>query len=131
MPDCTGLDLILHDATMKHIRWDEVEREQLNPLLERQYVSGDNITMARFLLRKGAVVPRHSHENEQLTYVIEGALKFITDEGEVVVRTGEVLCIPPKLAHHVETLEDTQVVDVFSPPRADWDARDDAYLRHR
>jgi quercetin dioxygenase-like cupin family protein len=113
----------------KHIRWDQVPSEQLNPLLERQYIHGANVTMARFLLRKGAVVPSHEHQNEQLTYVVQGALKFTIDGGEVVVRTGEVLCISSNVAHQVETLEDTQVVDIFSPRRADWDAKDDAYLR--
>jgi quercetin dioxygenase-like cupin family protein len=117
------------NSTPKHIRWDEVERETLNPLLERQYITAGNLTLARFLLRKGAVVPMHHHRNEQLTYVVEGALKFFLEGRELVVSSGEVLCIPPDAPHGVEALQDTSVVDIFWPVREDWISHDDAYLR--
>jgi quercetin dioxygenase-like cupin family protein len=86
--------------------------------------------LARIFLRRGAVVPRHSHRNEQITYVLEGALEFTLDDGEVmVVRAGELLVIPPDVPHQAVALEDTLDLDVFAPPRADWIAGTDAYLR--
>lgn len=113
----------------KHYRWDEVETEAMNPLIDRQYVVGAGIMVARLLLKKGAHVPRHSHANEQITYVLSGALRFVLDAGEVVVRAGEVLCIPPDVPHEAFALEDTVDLDVFNPPRQDWIDREDAYLR--
>ena len=114
---------------LKHIRWDEIEVEKLNPLLERRFISGEHLTLARFRLGKGCQIPQHSHHNEQFTFVVEGALKLIFPEREVVVRSGEVCCIPPNLPHAAEAVENCNVIDVFSPPRADWTAHDDAYLR--
>ncbi len=114
---------------LKLVRWDEVATEQLSPLLERKFLSTEGITLARFLLRKGVLVPEHSHPNEQLAYVLEGALKFTLPGREIVVRAGEVLCIPPNVPHGAEALEDTLDLDVFVPARADWKANDDAYLR--
>ncbi len=113
----------------KLIRWTDVPNEQLNPLLERQYLSTEGVTLARFLLRKGVVVPEHSHPNEQLAYVLQGALRFRMGSDEVVVRAGEVLCIPPNVPHMAEALEDTMVLDVFVPARADWAGDQDHYLR--
>lgn len=115
---------------LKHIRWNEVEQEKLNPLLDRQMIVGEELMIARILLKKGCVVPEHSHVNEQLTYVVEGALKFWIDGKEIVVRTGEVLCIPSNMPHKAEAIEDTVDVDVFHPPRQDWLSKTDAYLRN-
>ena len=114
---------------LKHIRWEELGLEDLNPLLQRQFVVGGEVMLARVLLRKGCVVPRHSHHNEQLTYILEGALKFDIDGREIVVRAGEVLCIPPNMPHEAVALEDTVDLDVFNPPRQDWMEKTDAYLR--
>jgi unsaturated pyranuronate lyase len=114
---------------LKYIRWNDVEIEPLNPLLGRQMVTGDKLMMARVLLKKGCVVPEHSHENEQVTYILEGALKFWIDGREIVVHAGEVLCIPPHMPHKAEAVEDTVDLDVFYPPRQDWLAGTDAYLR--
>jgi len=114
---------------LKHISWDSVPLEQLNPLLERQFVVGETVMVARVLLKKGSVVPRHSHHNEQVTYILEGALKFIIDDKEIVVRAGEVLCIPPHMPHEAEALEDTVDLDIFNPPREDWIEKRDEYLR--
>ncbi|HVH87649.1 MAG TPA: cupin domain-containing protein [Terriglobales bacterium] len=114
---------------LKHIAWKDVELEQLNPLLDRQMVSGDKIMLARVLLKKGCVVPQHSHENEQVTYILEGALKFWIDGKEIVVRSGEVLCIPSNMPHKAEAVEDTVDLDVFYPPRQDWLNKTDSYLR--
>lgn len=114
---------------LKHIRWKDVEVEALNPLLGRQMVTGQSLMLARVFLKKGVVVPEHSHENEQLTYILEGALKFWIDGKEIVVGAGEVLCIPPHMPHKAEAVEDTLDLDVFYPPRQDWLNKQDAYLR--
>ena len=113
----------------KHYRWAEIETEALNPLIDRQYVVGTGTMVARLLLAKGAHVPWHSHRNEQITYALSGALRFVLETGEVVVRAGEVLCIPPDAPHEAFALEDTVDLDVFNPPREDWIRREDAYLR--
>jgi quercetin dioxygenase-like cupin family protein len=114
---------------LKHTKWNDVELEQLNPLIDRHMVTGESLMLARVMLRKGAVVPEHSHVNEQVTYILDGALKFWIDNREIVVRSGEVLCIPPHMPHKAEALEDTVDLDVFYPPRQDWLTKQDAYLR--
>jgi quercetin dioxygenase-like cupin family protein len=115
---------------LKHIPWNKVEREHLNPLIDREMVTGDKIMLARVLLKKGAHVPMHHHHNEQVTYILEGALKFAVDGQEIVVRAGEVLCIPPHMPHEAWATEDTVDLDVFNPPREDWLNKTDDYLRH-
>ena len=118
-----------HSAT--HHRWSDIPLEELNPLLDRQFVVGNDVMLARVLLKKGCVVPMHSHENEQVTYILEGALHFIVGGEEVTVRAGEVLTIPPHVPHEATALEDTVDLDVFTPPRADWINKTDQYLRKR
>jgi len=98
-------------------------------LLGRQFVVGQEIMVARVLMKKGCLVPLHSHFNEQITYILEGALKFWIDGKEIVVHAGEVLTIPPHMPHKAEALEDTVDLDVFNPPRHDWISGTDAYLR--
>jgi quercetin dioxygenase-like cupin family protein len=114
----------------KHIAWKNVEREQLNPLIDREMVVGGKIMLARVLMKKGAHVPMHHHHNEQVTYILEGALKFSIGGKEVVVRAGEVLCIPSNVPHEAWAIEDTVDLDVFDPPREDWLNKTDNYLRH-
>ena len=114
---------------LKHIRWQDVELEKLNPLLDRQLVVGKDLMVARVLLKKGCVVPLHSHVNEQITYILEGALKFWIDGREIVVHAGEVLCISSNMPHRAEALEDTVDLDIFNPPRKDWINKNDEYLR--
>ncbi len=116
--------------SFKYIPWKEVEREKLNPLIDREMVVGDQVMLARVLMKKGAHVPLHHHHNEQVTYILEGALKFAIDGKEIVVRAGEVLCIPPNMPHEAWALEETVDLDVFNPPRADWLNKTDDYLRH-
>lgn len=116
---------------LKYQRWNEVETERLNPLLDRQLITGQELMLARVLLKKGCVVPEHSHHNEQLTYILEGALKFWIDGKEIVVHAGEVLCIPPHMPHKAEAVEDTVDLDVFYPPRQDWLNKTDGYLRQQ
>ena len=114
---------------LKYIPWNAVELEDLNPLLQRQFVVGQEMMLARVLLKKGCIVPEHSHHNEQITYVLEGALRFWIDGKVIVVNSGEVLTIPPHMPHKAEALADTVDLDVFSPPRADWINKTDKYLR--
>jgi quercetin dioxygenase-like cupin family protein len=120
---------ISRKAELQHIGWGSLELEAVNPLLQRQLVVGQNIMLARVLLKKGCIVPEHSHHNEQVTHVLEGALKFWIDGKVLVVNAGEVLTIPAHMPHKAEALEDTVDMDVFCPPRADWINKTDKYLR--
>ena len=117
----------------KWYRWDQVPREELHERLSRRLITGDQVMLAHVYLKQGCVVPKHSHENEQFTYILEGALRFLVgDEAEeIVVRAGEVLHLPANVPHEAHALEDTLDVDVFYPPRADWLNKTDAYLRKR
>src|SRR5881409_1195638 len=113
-------------------RWEEMPREKVSAMLDRRLITGDRMMLAHVYLEKGCVVPKHSHENEQLTYILEGTLRFWLgdDESEVVdVAAGEVLHIPSNVPHKAEALEQTLDLDVFCPPRADWLDGTDAYLR--
>jgi quercetin dioxygenase-like cupin family protein len=116
-------------AELRHIAWSSVEIEALNPLLGRHFIVGQNVMLARVLLKKGCMVPEHSHHNEQISYIIEGAMRFGIDGKEIVVSEGEVLTIPPNMPHWAEALVDTVSLDIFNPPRADWINKTDAYLR--
>ncbi len=117
------------ETPAKHIKWNDIEVEPLNPQIGRQMIVGTTVMVARILLKKGVKVPQHSHHNEQITYVLEGALHFYIDNREITVRAGEVLCIPPNMPHEAIALEDTVDLDIFNPPRQDWIDKDDAYLR--
>lgn len=117
------------DASLKYLSWNDIEVEAMNPLLGRQLIVGHQVMLARVLLKKGCIVPLHSHVNEQLSYILEGALKFYIDGKEIVVRAGEVLTIPPNMPHKAEAMEDTVDLDIFNPPRADWINKTDSYLR--
>lgn len=119
-------------AAVQHHRWADMPAEPLKGGIRRRLVTGERMMIAHILFRKGDDVPRHSHHNEQITYVVEGALQFWFgdgDEREVIVRAGEVLVIPPHVPHRALALEDTLDVDVFNPPREDWLNGTDAYLR--
>ena len=123
MPDTNNL---------QYASFHTIPVDHLNLLIDRQFVYGERTMLARLTLRRGALVPEHSHENEQITYILEGALRFTLGDGRVIiVSAGEVLVIPSNLAHKAEALEDTIDIDVFTPPRADWIAGTDAYLRGR
>ncbi|MGQ0765834.1 MAG: cupin domain-containing protein [Gemmatimonadota bacterium] len=113
-------------------KWDQVNRETVTPMLDRRLISGERMMLAQVYLKKGCIVPRHNHHNEQLTWILEGALRFWIgeDESEVIdLRAGEVLHLPSMVYHKAEALEDTLDIDVFSPPREDWLNRTDDYLR--
>lgn len=109
--------------------WEKIQKEQMNPLLERQVIHGDHITVARLNLKKGCSVPIHSHHNEQISMIEQGALKFMIAGVEKVVSAGQVMRIPPHVPHSAEAMMDSVAVDLFSPIREDWIRGDDAYLR--
>ncbi|MDB4905329.1 MAG: cupin protein [Gemmatimonadetes bacterium] len=118
------------EATLQ--KWSDVPLENLSPLLDRRLITGDRIMLAHVLLKKGCIVPRHQHENEQFTYILSGALRFWIGEDEsreVIVREGEVLHLPSMVWHKAEAIEDTLDFDIFSPPRQDWIDKTDSYLR--
>lgn len=120
--------------SVKWYRWNDMPKENLTELLDRRLITSDRMMLAHVYLKKGAIVPQHSHENEQLTYILEGVLRFWIgeDEAEVVdVRAGEVLVIPSHVKHKAEALEDTLDVDIFCPPRQDWLDKTDDYLRQK
>jgi quercetin dioxygenase-like cupin family protein len=100
-------------------RWDEIALEKVTEMLSRKIVSGDRETLVQVFIRRGCQVPMHSHESEQMTYVLQGALKFLVAGDEITVREGEVLHIPSGVAHQAEALDDTFELDVFSPPRGE------------
>ena len=115
---------------LQYTSFDSIPVEHLNPLIDRQFVYGERGMLARVVLRKGAIVPEHSHENEQITWIGEGALRFTMGDGRVItVSAGQILVIPSNMPHQAEAREDTIDFDIFAPPRADWIAGTDAYLR--
>jgi quercetin dioxygenase-like cupin family protein len=116
-------------SALEKSSWKTMEIEQLNDKLSRQMISGENATISQLLLKKGAVVPRHSHVNEQYSWIISGALKFVFDDREILVGEGEILLIPADVAHSAVALEDTVDVDIFAPRREDWIRKEDSYLR--
>jgi quercetin dioxygenase-like cupin family protein len=116
-------------SALEKSSWKTMEIEQLNDKLSRQMISGENATISQLLLKKGATVPRHSHMNEQYSWILSGALKFIFDDREILVGAGEILLIPANVAHSAVALEDTVDVDIFAPRREDWIRKEDSYLR--
>jgi unsaturated pyranuronate lyase len=115
-----------------HHRWEDMPKEALKPGLDRRMISTERMMLTHVYFEPGGVVPRHAHENEQLTYILEGVLRFWLGDDEsqcVDVAAGEVLEIPSWLPHRAEALERTLDVDIFCPPRADWLDGSDAYLR--
>ena len=122
----------MEERQVTHYRWDDMPKEAVSDTLDRRLITGDRMMLAHVYLKKGCVVPRHAHENEQITYILEGRLRFWlgADESQVLeVGAGEVLHIPSGVQHKAEALEDTLDVDIFSPPRQDWLDKTDDYLR--
>ena len=114
---------------MNYYRWDEVSYEQMNPLFGRRVVHCDRLTLARVYLKQGCRVPTHQHENEQVSNVIEGRLRFEIGGREQIVGAGELVRIPPNVPHSAEALDDTVCLDIFNPVREDWLRGEDQYLR--
>jgi quercetin dioxygenase-like cupin family protein len=124
----------MNQAAVTFFRWDDMPWEQVTDKLKRKLVTGDRMMLAHVWLDKGCIVPKHQHENEQLTYIVSGALHFWIGEDqkeEVVVRAGEVLHIPSNVPHRALALEDTLDVDIFSPPRQDWLNHTDNYFHNK
>src|ERR1043166_10298357 len=120
------------EKTATWYRWDEIGREAVSPMLDRKLITGDRMMIAQVFLKKGCIVPKHSHENEQITYILDGALRFWIgdDESEIVhVKAGQVLHIPSNVPHKAEAIVDPLDVDIFDPPRQDWLDKTHAYLR--
>jgi quercetin dioxygenase-like cupin family protein len=111
--------------------FDEMSGEKLSDKISRTYVYGKNAMLARFTFKKGAVVPKHEHPNEQITYILKGSVKVTTKDKTYIVKAGQVLVIPPNTFHEFEALEDTIDIDVFSPPRQDWINGTDTYLQNQ
>ncbi|HEV3139245.1 MAG TPA: cupin domain-containing protein [Vicinamibacterales bacterium] len=109
--------------------WKSIAKQEVTSGLNRQFVTASRVTIAKFEMKRGCVVPSHSHENEQVSYVVSGALKFTVGGKDVTVRAGELLQIPPHVPHGVEVLEDAHVIDVFSPIRQDWIDGTDTYFK--
>ncbi len=119
-------------AAATSFRWTDVPSEDVTPMLARRLISGDRVMLAQVKLEHGCLIPRHQHEHEQMTYVLRGALRFWLGDDESderIVREGEVLHLPSNVWHKAEAIEETTVLDVFSPPREDWLNRTDTYLR--
>jgi unsaturated pyranuronate lyase len=117
------------EAVVSLHRWDEIEHEKVTEMISRKIVTGAREMLAQIYLKKGAIVPAHSHESEQMTYVLQGALKFLIGGEEITVREGEVLLIPSWIEHQAEALDDTFELDVFSPIRQDWIDKTDTYFK--
>lgn len=116
----------------QHYRWRDLPAEPMKGSITRRLITSERMMIAHVYLKKGDDVPQHAHENEQITYILEGALHFwLGEKGEreITVRAGEVLVIPSYLPHRALAMEDTLDVDVFNPPRQDWLDGSDAYLR--
>jgi quercetin dioxygenase-like cupin family protein len=118
-------------STVTLHRWSDIPQEQINPLIARRFITAERVTLAHFELKRGSVVPQHAHENEQVSYIVSGALKFLFDGREIVVRGGEVLQIPPNVPHAAEAVEDCVAIDVFSPVRQDWVDKTDTYFQRK
>jgi quercetin dioxygenase-like cupin family protein len=122
------------ETAVRHFRWDDMPKERVTDTIDRRLVTGERMMIAHVYLKKGAIVPKHQHENEQITYILEGALRFWIGEDqaqEIVVRAGEVLTIPSMVWHQALALEDTLDVDVFNPPRQDWLDKTDSYFHDK
>ena len=101
-------------------RWDEIALEKVTEMVSRKVVVGEREMLTQTYLKRGALVPMHVHDSEQMTYVLQGALRFLVAGEEITVREGEVLHIPPSVEHQAEALDDTLQLDVFSPIRTEW-----------
>ena len=113
-------------------RWNEIPLETVTPMFDRRLVTGERVMLAHAHLKRGCIVPLHQHMHEQFAYVLEGRVKFTLggEDGETMtLLPGEVVHLPSELPHKAEALEDSLVLDVFSPPREDWIAKTDEYLR--
>lgn len=115
--------------TMSLYSWSKISTEKLTEKLGRKLISGKKIMLAQVFLKKGCVVAAHSHESEQMTYILSGSMKLRLPDKEVTLNEDDVLHIPSGVEHSAVALEDTLDLDVFSPIRKDWLKGTDDYLR--
>ncbi len=116
-------------AKVEKVKWDSVKKEKMSDAISRQMIYGEKAMVAKIFLKKGAVVPAHRHESEQLTWIMSGALELTVAGEKIVLKENELLKIPSMVEHAAVALEDTYDVDIFSPIRSDWISGNDAYLR--
>jgi quercetin dioxygenase-like cupin family protein len=116
-------------GTMTHFRWDDIAQETVNEKFVRKLAWEGGLMISWMECKKGCVVPPHSHENEQLTFVISGRWRFEMEGRTIYVGPNEMLYIPPGVIHAAEAEEDIVAYDIFSPPREDWIKGEDSYLR--
>lgn len=124
----------MEERSVTFYRWSDMPKEKVSDTLDRRLITGDTMMLTHVYLKKGSIVPQHQHDNEQITYILEGGLRFWIgkDQSQVIdVMAGEVLHIPSNVFHKAEALEDTLDVDIFNPPRQDWLDKTDAYLREK
>jgi quercetin dioxygenase-like cupin family protein len=124
----------MEERSVTFYRWSDMPKEKVSDTLDRRLITGDTMMLTHVYLKKGSVVPQHQHDNEQITYILEGGLRFWIgkDQSQVIdIMAGEVLHIPSNVFHKAEALEDTLDVDIFNPPRQDWLDKTDAYLRQK
>jgi quercetin dioxygenase-like cupin family protein len=124
----------MEERSVTFYRWSDVPKEKVSDTLDRRLITGDTMMLTHVYIKKGSIVPQHQHDNEQITYILEGGLRFWIgkDQSQVIdVMAGEVLHIPSNVFHKAEALEDTLDVDIFNPPRQDWLDKTDAYLRQK
>ena len=114
---------------MIHFDWSKVPQEELNPQFSRKFVNGEKIMIAQLFLKKGCIVPDHSHESEQLSMIVNGKVKFKIDGEEQLLDSNQLVLVPSNKVHGVEALEDSLIYDLFSPIRRDWLEKTDSYLR--
>jgi quercetin dioxygenase-like cupin family protein len=114
---------------MKQYDWNSIPKEQMSPAFARQVIHSDSMTVARVYLKAGCSVPEHQHPNEQISMILEGAMRFYYQGKTITLRAGDVLQIPANLPHAADAIEDTVAMDLFSPPREDWISGNDSYLR--
>jgi quercetin dioxygenase-like cupin family protein len=118
-------------TTVRVHRWDEIALDKITEMISQKIIAGEREMLAQIYLKRGALVPMHTHESEQMTYILQGALRFLVDGEEITVREGEVLHIPSGTPHQAEALEDTFEIDIFSPIRQDWLDGTDAYFQEK
>ena len=116
-------------SSARLFRWDEIALEKITEMISQKIVAGDREMLAQIYLKRGALVPMHAHESEQMTYVLQGSLRFLVGGEEIIVREGEVLHIPAGVPHQAEALDDTFEMDIFSPVRQDWLDRTEEYFQ--
>jgi quercetin dioxygenase-like cupin family protein len=124
----------MEERSVTFYRWEDMPKEKVSETLDRRLITGDSMMLSHVYIKKGSIVPQHQHDNEQITYILEGGLRFWIgkDQSQVIdVMAGDVLHIPSNVFHKAEALEDTLDVDIFSPPRQDWLDKTDAYLRQK